>query len=66
MSPDTTIYGEPSSLLVADWETFVDEMKGEAEHHPDSENVRETLRLAERMLSALRRDPIEDPPGRAA
>jgi hypothetical protein len=41
-------------------------MKGEAEHHPDSENVRETLRFAERMLSALRRDPIEDSPRRAA
>jgi hypothetical protein len=66
MNPETTLYEEPSSLLVADWETFVDEMKGEAERYPDSENVRETLRFAERMLGALRRDPIEDPSRRAA
>lgn len=66
MNPDTTLYEEPSSLLVADWETFVDEMKTEAERHPDSENVRETLRFAERILGALRRDSIEDPSKRAA
>lgn len=56
MNPDTTIYEEPSSLRVEDWEAFCSAMREEAERHPHSQNVLDTLQFAERMLEGIRDD----------
>lgn len=56
MNPDTTIYEEPSSLRVEDWESFCGAMRKEAERYPHSQNVLDTLQFAERMLEGIRDD----------
>lgn len=57
--PDLMVYEDPSSLDLVDWERFCKQMRAEAQRFPESENVRATLRAAERMCSALRKDAAE-------
>ncbi len=51
--PELMIYEEPSSMEIADWEDFCQQMREEAAHYPDSQNVRLTLQSAERTLKQV-------------
>ena len=52
--PEIMLYEEPTSMEVADWEAFCQQMREEAQRYPDSQHVRLTLQSAERALKQFR------------